>query len=130
MYITGVRIEWSKSRARAHRFTEEVQLLSTEMSRILCFFNFQAEEWERRGRLEKWDVTGMSGPQREGHCAYAARQATMFKGLRAKCIELWKDLPAYMTRMTEIVENPDLAEPGEFDRSSASQARTSKPKAS
>ena len=71
----------------------------------------------------------MSNPQKEGHCAYAARQAAMFKSLRAKCIELWKDVPAYMTRMTEIMENPELAEPEEFDRSSASQARTSKPRA-
>ncbi|KAG0691527.1 hypothetical protein DFH29DRAFT_1010861 [Suillus ampliporus] len=38
----GVRIEWCKSRARALRWSEEVELLREEMRRVLQFFAWQA----------------------------------------------------------------------------------------
>ncbi|KAG2028626.1 hypothetical protein BDR03DRAFT_818726, partial [Suillus americanus] len=43
--VDGVRVEWCKSRARALRWAEEVDLLQEEMRRVLQFFNWQANWW-------------------------------------------------------------------------------------
>ncbi|KAJ7099018.1 hypothetical protein C8R44DRAFT_593419, partial [Mycena epipterygia] len=41
----GLRVEWAKTRARAHRWTEEVDLLEEEMRRILVFLEWRAGWW-------------------------------------------------------------------------------------
>ncbi|KAG1774895.1 hypothetical protein EV702DRAFT_1047420 [Suillus placidus] len=46
----GVHIEWCKSRARALRWSEEVELLREEMHRVLQFFTWQAAWWEDQGK--------------------------------------------------------------------------------
>jgi hypothetical protein len=118
--LPGVRIEFTKSRARRNRFTEEVELASVEMGRILRFYAYKSQEWLARAK------TMATGPRAEAHQAYAHRQASMYSNLRAHCATLWKDVPAYIKRMQDIIDNPRLAAPGEFDRSASSRGRTFK----
>ncbi|KIM37573.1 hypothetical protein M413DRAFT_56267, partial [Hebeloma cylindrosporum] len=47
-HLNDLRVEWCKSRARAHRFTEEVSLLSEEMVRVTRFLTSKASEWEAK----------------------------------------------------------------------------------
>jgi hypothetical protein len=42
---TGVRIEWAKSRARCHRWREELELLEEEMRRIILYCECQSRWW-------------------------------------------------------------------------------------
>ncbi|KAJ7022257.1 hypothetical protein C8F04DRAFT_1272805 [Mycena alexandri] len=60
-----LRIEWAKARARAMRWTEEVDLLEEEMRRIQQFLTWRAGWWlERADGHQRED-----GPQREGDFA-------------------------------------------------------------
>ncbi|KIK33973.1 hypothetical protein CY34DRAFT_98753 [Suillus luteus UH-Slu-Lm8-n1] len=63
----GVRIEWCKSRARALRWSEEVELLKEEMRRVLQFFAWQAAWWEEQGNRRVGECTAHI----EGLQAYA-----------------------------------------------------------
>lgn len=85
----AVRIEWAKARARAMRWTEEVDLLEEEMRRILQFLAWRGDWWEaqiaQRGLGD--------GPQLEGETAYATRQAALQRELRDRFSLLWKHLP-------------------------------------
>ena len=112
-----MRIEFAKSRARAARFTEEVELCNEEMARTIRFYQARSQEWERRAQ--------MSPDQAEAHKAYAHRQSSIYDNLRSHCADLWKEVPAHIKRMQMIIENPALAEPGEFDRSTASKGKSS-----
>jgi hypothetical protein len=47
----GLRVEWCKGRARALRWTEEVQLLMEEMRRVLVFLEWKAAFWEERASI-------------------------------------------------------------------------------
>ncbi|KAG2031834.1 hypothetical protein BDR03DRAFT_936192 [Suillus americanus] len=46
----GVRIEWCKTRARALQWSEEVELLTEEMRRVLECFSWQQARWEEQGK--------------------------------------------------------------------------------
>jgi len=116
-----LRVEWCKSWARAYRFLEEVELVTEEMMRVLRYFSWRSEFWRKRASTSAWPL--MSDARAEGHCAYAKRQAAMYCELREHCKELWKDFPSYVLRMQEVIADPSLAKPGEFDGSSASKAR-------
>ncbi|KAJ7200471.1 hypothetical protein B0H12DRAFT_975913, partial [Mycena haematopus] len=80
-----VRIEWAKTRARAMRWQEEVDLLEEEMRRISQFLRWRSEWWsgkvDRRGLGE--------GPQREGETAYAIRQASIQATLADEFAREW-----------------------------------------
>lgn len=88
----ALRIEWCKSRARAMRFSEEVELLLEENRRILQFFQWQESWWlikaERKG-----DIPPM---RREGSRAYALRQAALRAGLRGHFTHMWRFVQAYV----------------------------------
>ena len=108
-----MRLEWAKCRARAHRFREEVEILSEEMSRILRFFAYKAADWKEKGKVDGWP--SMSSARAEAHRAYAERQSAMYLALQNHCAQLWRDLPGFINRMNAIIEDPTLADPGEFD---------------
>jgi hypothetical protein len=91
-----------------------VELGSEEMTRILKFYAHKAHEWMTRAQ---------TAPA-EGHQAYAHRQASIYLSLQARCATLWKDIPAYLKRMQDIIADPRLADPGEFDHSTSSRNRT------
>ncbi|KAJ7046193.1 hypothetical protein C8F04DRAFT_938986 [Mycena alexandri] len=87
--FTALRIEWAKARARALRWTEEVDLLEEEMRRILQFLTWRGRWWRERA-----DGRGREdGPQREGERAYAYRQARLQEQLCAGFADKWAHLP-------------------------------------
>ena len=120
----GIRVEWAKSRARALRFTEEVQLLFEEMTCTLRHFEDKSAQWKLWGETGAWpEDKVVSSEWVEGHQAYAERQSAMYLDLRRHCADLWQDVPLHVTRMQAIIDNPSIAEPGEFDSSSSSKAK-------
>ncbi|KAJ7028079.1 hypothetical protein C8F04DRAFT_1188918 [Mycena alexandri] len=85
----ALRIEWAKARARALRWTEEVDLLEEEMRRIQQFLTWRAGWW-----LEWADGHGREdGPQHEGERAYAYRQARLKSDLCGSFAGKWAHLP-------------------------------------
>ncbi|KAG2108875.1 hypothetical protein DEU56DRAFT_874521 [Suillus clintonianus] len=81
----GVRIEWCKSRARALRWSEEVELLREEMRRVLQFFAWQAAWWEDQGKRR----VGECAAHAEGLYAYAVRQANLRRRMADDFRILW-----------------------------------------
>ncbi|KAM6493722.1 hypothetical protein JOM56_010083 [Amanita muscaria] len=89
----SLRIEWCKSRARAMRFSEEVELLLEEMRRVLQFFEWQESWWLDKAE-QKNDL--MSTMRTEGLQAYAMRQATLRADLCKHFSHMWQYIPAYV----------------------------------
>ncbi|KAG2338577.1 hypothetical protein BDR05DRAFT_1004149 [Suillus weaverae] len=81
----SVRIEWCKSRVRASRWSEEVELLREEMRRVLQFFAWQRARWEEWGK----DCIGECAADIEGLQVYAARQANIRQRLADHFHILW-----------------------------------------
>ncbi|KAJ7627908.1 hypothetical protein DFH06DRAFT_909260, partial [Mycena polygramma] len=67
---TGVRVEWSKAKARKIRWVEEVQLLREEMKRVLRMLRTIQREWI--ARAEQWG--NIDQELADGLKAYAMRQ--------------------------------------------------------
>lgn len=107
-----MRIEWCKSRARALRWTEEIELLTEEMGRVIRFFNWEVQRWEeRRSRC-----VGGSAADTEGLQAYAARQADIRRRLANHFGGLWgpylpQDLSLSITSPECELQLPDLTIP-------------------
>jgi len=81
-----LRVEWSKSRSRANRATEEVLLLREEMRRTLLSLTAKAKSW--RDRIgERVDV---GEDLQEGLRAYALEQASLQDKLVLYFREQWK----------------------------------------
>ncbi|KAI0755881.1 hypothetical protein BC629DRAFT_1444458 [Irpex lacteus] len=81
-----LQIEWTKTRARARRWAEEVELIQEEMCRVLAFFKWKSEWWRgQQGRNS--DKT--SAALRVGLKAYAEKQASMYEELAIKFRNLW-----------------------------------------
>ena len=94
------------------------------MVRVTRFLTSKASEWEAKTDVDGWGV--MSDMRTEGYIAYAKRQAALYLSLRRHFISLWEGVPAHLKRMQKIIENPALADPGEFDSSTATGSRISK----
>ncbi|KAK6996428.1 CxC2 domain-containing protein [Favolaschia claudopus] len=67
-----IRVEWTKARARADRWREELILLDEEMRRVLEFCLWKARWWEERSESRASEVTA---ELQEGLRAYALAQA-------------------------------------------------------
>jgi hypothetical protein len=82
-----VRLQWLRSRARANRWDEEVELLVVEMRRVAKFLEYERDRWfgEARRRSE-----GVAAPLIEGLTAYAYRQAELRNRLRCHFDYLWR----------------------------------------
>ncbi|KAK7015545.1 hypothetical protein VNI00_019079 [Paramarasmius palmivorus] len=81
-----LRSEWCKSRARAKRATEEVELLKEEMRRTAAYLEWKAEQWEMNAAVA---FEGERSSEREGRRAYALSQAALQRALREKFLALW-----------------------------------------
>ncbi|KAG1720353.1 uncharacterized protein EDB91DRAFT_1240417 [Suillus paluster] len=110
----GVCIEWCKSRARALRWTEEIELLTEEMGRVVRFFNWEVQRWE------EWrsHCVGGNSADTEGLQAYAARQADIrwrlanhFGCLWAPYLPQMLDLSLSITSPERELQLPDLTIP-------------------
>jgi hypothetical protein len=90
--ISGLRIEWCRARARAMRWSEEVQLLQEEMRRVLAFFSWKADWWASQLGLRGSIEEGLS----EGLDAYTHRQADIWRTLHLHCAHLWRHTDEYI----------------------------------
>ncbi|KAF9471168.1 hypothetical protein BDN70DRAFT_939144 [Pholiota conissans] len=109
----ALRIEWCKSRARAHRWQEECLLLDEEMKRVLTTFRWQNNHWLKVGRdcQERDCVSAHTVPAlnssetkdlliaKEGMVAYANRQAEMRLWMIKHCEATWKDVVPQLRSM-------------------------------
>jgi hypothetical protein len=69
----SLRVEWSKSRARAARWTEDVKLLVDEMRRVIEFEEWRAGWWRKQAHRQ----LVVSEHIQHGLVAYAERQAAL-----------------------------------------------------
>ncbi|KAF5384117.1 hypothetical protein D9615_003278 [Tricholomella constricta] len=90
----ALRIEFCKSKARADRWSEEVQLLLEEMRRVLQFFESMAIKWDRRPAAMCF--VSKDSASVEALRAYAARQASQYHRMRAHCQHIWRFVPQYV----------------------------------
>ncbi|KAJ7683938.1 hypothetical protein B0H14DRAFT_2422270, partial [Mycena olivaceomarginata] len=115
----ALRIDWAKTRAKAMRYAEEVDLLEEEMRRVLQFFEWRADWWRSQVGLR---AGGQSGALREGHAAYAYKQAGYMDGLRARFSDEWSSVAKLLevarrsyAGMAAAVEEEDGEEPSTSD---------------
>ncbi|KAL0955398.1 hypothetical protein HGRIS_001645 [Hohenbuehelia grisea] len=88
----AMRQQWSQSRARALRWSEEVELLQEEMRRVGQFLNWQAKWW-----LAQADRVVRDSPaHQEGQLVYARKQADLRHRLCASFNQNWASLPALL----------------------------------
>ena len=73
----GLQCEWVKSKARADRWDEEVELVKEKMRRMLVFLEWKVVWWTNQGRrhlVARPDIA-------DGIRAYAAKQAHINRAL-------------------------------------------------
>ncbi|EIN11490.1 hypothetical protein PUNSTDRAFT_61807 [Punctularia strigosozonata HHB-11173 SS5] len=85
---------WAGARARALRWSEEVQLLAEEMRRVVAFLHWQADTWEsKKGARSRTDAAIPCTPDTSrGADCYAFRQADLCRALAAAFVRRWKPL--------------------------------------
>jgi hypothetical protein len=109
----ALRVEWAKTRAKAWRWTEEVDLVEEEMRRVVAFLEWKAERWAvlRDERCSE----GLDEITLEGLSAYAQRQARIQLDLRDVFSETWKDIPRYIALGRDTLGKipPEQEESGE-----------------
>ncbi|KZT04662.1 uncharacterized protein LAESUDRAFT_657482, partial [Laetiporus sulphureus 93-53] len=88
----ALRVEWCKARARAHRWSEECQLLKEEMRRVVQYHNYQAEWW--LGLIGRKPAS--SDENREGMAAYAFRQAELRTLMGKFCEKSWRRVSEWL----------------------------------
>ncbi|KAJ6524914.1 hypothetical protein DFH09DRAFT_1095930 [Mycena vulgaris] len=93
----ALRIEWARTRALGLRNTEEVDMLEEEMRRTPIYLRWRADWWESQkvhlGEMQRPDLL-VDAVQREGHDAYATRQAGIFRTIAARFEKKWSTIPA------------------------------------
>ena len=77
--------------ARRDRWDEETLLLLEEMRRILQYFHWKAEWWQRRANRRS------DAPEavQRGAAAYAMKQADMFIAMAKSCSQKWYPFLVY-----------------------------------
>ncbi|KAJ7909356.1 hypothetical protein B0H13DRAFT_1616599, partial [Mycena leptocephala] len=93
--VESLRVEWAKTRARAHRWTEEVDLLEEEMRRILVFVEWKGQWW-RQMKDGRPDVME-NAAAREGFNAYAERQAVIQETLKTRFEKDWQHVAEWIS---------------------------------
>ncbi|KAK7048776.1 CxC2 domain-containing protein [Favolaschia claudopus] len=102
-----IRVEWTKARARADRWREELILLDEEMRRVLEFSSWKARWWEDRTELRAPTVTA---ELQEGLRAYALAQAA-----REHAWELaWREKWAAVRERSKIVMRDHVVDVSEL----------------
>lgn len=81
-----MRAEWAINRARVRRWEEEVELLLTEMSRGVAFFEYSADLWRRRIGARPDARSDIQS----GLNSYAQQKCTMYSLLAASCKVHWR----------------------------------------
>jgi len=91
-----LRIEFCKSKARADRWAEEVELLQEEMKRVKLFFEKRAQNWTSHAERVGTGILAADPAMAEGLRAFANEQASQFRSMRARCDHLWRYVAAYV----------------------------------
>lgn len=78
-------MEWVKSRARMHRWEEEVELTLEEMCHVLCYMDWCAEYWCGLVSLRK----DLDTTVQEGTAAYAEKQAYIVRAMARNFSQQW-----------------------------------------
>jgi hypothetical protein len=87
------------------RYAEEVDLLQEEMRRVVQFMDWRRDWWHSMVGLR---VHLQHDPAlREGHSAYAHKQAWYMDGLSTRFQTLWKDVPAFLEQANTLFSSPD-----------------------
>ncbi|KAJ6575960.1 hypothetical protein DFH09DRAFT_915004 [Mycena vulgaris] len=106
----ALRIEWARTRARGLRNTEEVDLLEEEMRRTPVYLRWRADWWESQkahtGREQRHDLLE-DKRQREGHDAYATRQARILRRIAERFDKKWSTIPALLVAGRAEVEEAE-----------------------
>ncbi|KAJ3531990.1 hypothetical protein NMY22_g7930 [Coprinellus aureogranulatus] len=107
------KIEWAKSRARSHRYQEEIKLVKEEMNRTLRFFQWKEDQWHLRALSKEVDAREKGDPppspqHLEGLKAYSARQASICRGFRETFKQKWAGVPTMIATAETEVRNPKL----------------------
>ncbi len=84
-FLENVKVEWARSKARAERWAEEVELLQEEMRRVIEYFEWKASWWRKQASRR----TDIATALQRGLGAYAELQARVFEGLAFGCASLW-----------------------------------------
>jgi hypothetical protein len=85
---TGLRVEWLKQRARAHRWREELILVEEEMRRSLAFCLWRAQWWTARAIHQ----TNIAAHLAEGQLAYAMEQKDAEEQRAIRWAAKWGDV--------------------------------------
>ncbi|KAJ7092128.1 hypothetical protein C8R43DRAFT_908179, partial [Mycena crocata] len=96
----ALRIEWAKTRALGLRNTEEVDLLEEEMRRTPDYLFWKAEWWlEKKIHVGDTQCPDLQNDarQREGHDAYATRQAHILRTVGEHFQRDWVNVPAMIS---------------------------------
>lgn len=84
----GLKAEWARSRARAHRWTEEQHLILEEMRRVLEYLKWHANWWDEQGLRRS--ANGVTPTIQDGLSGYATKQATILRRLRRQFATMWR----------------------------------------
>ncbi|KAG6371369.1 hypothetical protein JVT61DRAFT_9577 [Boletus reticuloceps] len=99
----AIHIEWCRTRARAYRWTKEVDLLFEEQERILRFLCWHATWWCDKGNARTVDNPALQ----EGLRAYAERQATIQQDLKQSFEHMWRNKRQFLKIADEGLQGVD-----------------------
>lgn len=83
------------------RFLEEVELLATEMDRVLRYFMHREQWWILKTLYAPSAVTSF---HQEGLIAYASCQAALCIALRENFFQLWHHVPDTLKKLYKELE--------------------------
>lgn len=99
----ALRIEFCKSKARADRWREEIDLLHEEMRRVLAYFDSLVRIWKERASqcFVSWDSAGNNyyiadATVVSGRISYAHQQAAQYRRIKEHCTWLWRYVSNYI----------------------------------
>lgn len=106
LHFPAIRVEWCKTRARANRWSEEVELLFEEKRRILQFLGWHAGWWLSKATARLTDNPELN----EGLIAYAGRQAALRRKLAKSFAHTWRDTQ----RLLDLADGKEETSPPEL----------------
>lgn len=103
----GVKVEWAKSRARASRYLEEINIVREEMKRTIRFLRWKSAQWRQRG-VAKQNHGPLDEEYSNGLLAYAARQAAICEGQATQFLKKWAGVDAMIALAKLECDKPEL----------------------
>ncbi|KAH9884045.1 hypothetical protein C8Q73DRAFT_661408, partial [Cubamyces lactineus] len=105
-YNDSMRAEWARSKARAERWEEEVELLVEEMDRVVKFLEAEASQWRLRAdrRVHIFSNPRLPFDIADGVRAFALRQVDIYSALARRFACQWTPLLRTLGRPVKWVE--------------------------